>query len=85
MNHYAKGCHAGSYQKMRYVKEKKPVHRLSSAEESDSDGSSGRIVVGKLAKEGITVRVKIEGRKFPETINLATDIGVTKTILTKPN
>ena len=86
LNHYAKACHAESYHKTRFSKENQSVHRLSSAEESDSDESSSRIVVGKLTKEGITVKVKIGGRKFPgepRMANLATDTGVTKTILNR--
>ena len=86
MNHYAKACRDEVVTKTK-MKYRRPVtRRLSSAEESDSEVSTNRIVVGKLADDGIMVTVAINGRKASmeaKQIQIATDTGVNKTILNR--
>ena len=58
--------------------------QVSSAEESDSEESSGRIVVGHLEdSRSIAAEITIQGllRKEPQKISLATDTGISKTLL----
>ena len=58
--------------------------QVSSAEESDSEESSGRIVVGHLEdSRSIAAKITIQGplRKDPQKISLATDTGISKTLL----
>ena len=57
----------------------RPTRRLSSAEESDSAESSGRIVVGKLEYHNITAKVTIQDMP----VLLTTDTGVSKTLLNR--
>ena len=81
MNHFAKACRAEPAYK---PKRRQPLSRISSAEDSDSDVSTNRIVVSKLSDEGISVKVLVNGQSNPQTpkeINMATDTGVSKTIL----
>ena len=86
MNHYAKACRAEVVTKTK-MKYRRPVtRRLSSAEESDSEVSTNRIVVGKLADDGIMVTVAINGRKASmeaKQMQIATDTGVNKSILNR--
>ena len=65
-------------------KRRNKVGKLSSAEESDSKESSRRSIVGKLGKEGIAAIIPINGTKShaeKRAMQLATDTGVTKTLL----
>ena len=57
---------------------------LPSAVESDSEESSGRIVVGKLESHSISAKIYIGSptpSNNPQLITLATDTGVSKTLL----
>ena len=60
--------------------------RLPSADESDSEESSGMIVVGKLESHSISAKVYIDSSSpsnIPQLITLATDTGVSKTMLNR--
>ena len=78
LNHFAKVCRAST------KKKKMSFGQVSSAEESDSEESSGRIVVGHLEdSRSIAAKITIQGplRKDPQEISLATDTGISKTLL----
>ena len=78
MNHFAKVCRAST------KKKKMTFGQISSAEESDSEESSGRIVVGHLEdSRSIAAKITIQGplKKDPQRISLATDTGISKTLL----
>ena len=73
----------GKKAKWNKSKRSNKVGKLSSAEESDSKESSNRSIVGKLGKEGIAI-IPINGTKRhaeKRAMQLATDTGVTKTLL----
>ena len=53
MNHFAEVCRATN-------QNKRTARRLSSADESDSEETSGRITVGKLNSKSISVKIKIQ-------------------------
>ena len=80
MNHQAKVCRS------RPNKKKNFFGHLPSADESDSEESSGRIVVGKLELHSISAEIYIYSpapSNNPQLINLATDTGVSKTLLNR--
>ena len=63
---------------------KQSFGRLPSADESDSEESSGRIVVGKLESHSISAKIYVDSltpSNKPQLITLATDKGVSKTML----
>ena len=78
MNHFAKVCHTTNQNKCT-------TKQLSSADESDSEEKSGRITIGKLDSKSISVNIKIrpfqDQTASTELFELATDTGVSKTIL----
>jgi len=81
-NHFAKVCRSKRSSRRRTTR------RLNSAEESDSDETSGRIVVGKLEGKSINAKVNIQGcdpnsEGTPHQLTLATDTGVSKTLLNR--
>ena len=75
MNHFARVCKSGK---------KVTFGQVSSADESDSEESSGRIVVGHLEDtQKLAASVKIKGSeesKF-QSVSLTTDTGISKTLL----
>ena len=77
MNHFAKVCRSNE-------KKRSPFGRLSSAENSETDEECGRVVVGKL-DSCIGAKVRVRGpscdESEAETIVLATDTGISKTLL----
>ena len=78
MNHFAKVCRAST------KKKKMSFGQISSAEGPDSEESSGRIAVGHLEDaRSIAAKITIQGplRKDPQEISLATDTGISKTLL----
>ena len=79
MNHFAKVCR--SFYK---GKNQSSFGQLSSADESDSEESSGRIVVGKLDSQTIGAKIKVQGplnTRHAVSLMLATDTGISKTLL----
>ena len=78
MNNFAKVCRAPT------KKKKMSFGQVSSPEESDTEESSGRIVVGHL-EDSRSIAAKITTqqplRKDPQKISLATDTGISKTLL----
>ena len=78
MNHFAKLCHTTN-------QNKHTTRGLSSADKSDSEETSGRITVGKLDSKSISVKIKIQPFQdhtaSAQLFELATDTGVSKTIL----
>ena len=59
---------------------------MSSAEESDSsDESSGRVVVGKVGSKSIAANVYVSGilGSEPMKLQVATDTGISKTVLNR--
>ena len=56
MNHFAKVCRSSSK-----GKKKSSFGELSSADESDSEESSGHIVVGKLDSQTIGAKITVQG------------------------
>ena len=69
-------------------KNKKKINfgQLSSAEDTDSEESSGRVVVGHLSSKSIAAKVNVTGlaRSNPgKKISLATDTGISKTLLNR--
>ena len=78
MNHYAEVCRS------RPNKEKNSFGRLRSADESDSEESSGRIVIGKLESHSISAKIYTDSLALsnnPQLITLATDTSVSKSLL----
>ena len=95
-NHFAKVCKSttsGSADKKKQrprresrKTKKSSFGQLSSAEDSDSEESSGRIVVGKLSTASIGAKISINGplhTNESKTITLATDTGISKTLLNR--
>ena len=91
-NHLSKMCRSKSTTKGRkdQKKGKKKKNRsfgqLSSAEESESEESSGRIVVGHLGSTNICAKIGVKGAESSsqyKMIDLATDTGISKTILNR--
>lgn len=80
LNHFARVCRAAHNKKSSFG-------QISSAEESDSEELSGRIVVGKLDSNTIGAKLVIQGTVYPcqppAAIFLATDTGVSKTLLNR--
>ena len=80
MNHFAEVCRATN-------QNKRTARRLSSADESDSEETSGRITVGKLNSKSISVKIKIQPFQdqtaSTQLFEPATDAGVSKTILNR--
>ena len=94
-NHLAQACRSKSEKNSskswknpkKGKKNRNPVRQLSSAEDSESESeSSGRIVVGHLKTKSIQAKVGIKG-KYPgstsKEIMLATDTGISKTLLNR--
>ena len=78
MNHFAKVCRSSSK-----GKKKSSFGQLSSADESDSEESSGRIVVGKLDSQTIGAKITVQGplnTHHAVYLMLATDTGLSKTL-----
>ena len=78
MNHFAKVRRAST------KKKNMSFGQVSSAEEWDSEESSGRIVDGHLEdSRSIAAKITIQGslKKDPQEISLATDTGISKTLL----
>jgi len=78
-NHFRRVCRSTAQKN-----QKSSFGQISSAEESDSDEPFNRIVVGKLGKSSISATVDVEGVLSPgkpTAINLATDTGISKTLL----
>ena len=92
-NHLSRACkyplrknHDDGRRKTRKNKKKINFGQLSSAEESDSEESSGRVVVGHLSSKSIAAKVNVTGlaRNNPgKKISLATDTGISKTLLNR--
>ena len=98
-NHFSKVCRIPGRNKQSNSKAKskqttprkgrKKRHsfgQLSSAEESESEESSGRIVVGQLSAKTICAKVDVCGTQSPDNdkcIELATDTGISKTLLNR--
>ena len=80
MSHFAKVYHTTNQNKCT-------TRWLSSADESDSEKTSGRITVGKLGSKSISVKIKIQPFQdqtaSAQLFELATDKGVSKTILNR--
>ena len=92
-NHLSKMCRSktnsnkgrGS-QKKGKKKKNRSFGQLSSAEESESEESSGRIVVGHLGSSSICAKIGVRGFETSSTqkiIDLATDTGISKTLLNR--
>ena len=81
MSHYAKPCRS------RPNKKNKSVGRLQSADESDSEQSSGRTVVRNLESRSIlSAKIYIGSpvpSNNPQQVTLAPDIGVSNTLLNR--
>ena len=78
MNYFAKVCRAST------KKNKMSFGQVLSAKESDSEESSGRIVMGHLEdSHSIAAKITIQGprKKDTQEISLATDTGISKTLL----
>ena len=80
MNHFAKVCCTTN-------QNKRTTRRLSSADESDSEETSGRITEGKLDSKSISVKIKIQPFQdltaSAQLFELVTDTGISKTILNR--
>ena len=79
-NHFAKVCKT----KKSDDKSSKSFGQVSSAEDSDSEESSGRVVVGKLDSNTIGAMVTASGplnSQAEQQMKLATDTGISKTLL----
>ena len=76
LNHFAKVCRS---------KKQTDVSQLSSAEDSDSSESSGRVIVGKVGSGNIGANIYVSGPEQSNStmMNLATDTGVSKTVLNR--
>ena len=100
MNHYAIVCKSatstqqGGNRKICLPHHSQPqkgykkttLGRPSSAEESESEESSGRVIVGKLDSRSIRAKLTISGTLLPDegqTTLLATDTGISKTLLNR--
>ena len=70
------------------MKAKTSFGQFSSAEESDSEESCHRVVVGKLDSNNISTTVSVEGMKNPgllAPIQLAADTRISKKLLNRTN
>ena len=79
MNHFAKVCRSSSK-----GRKKSSFGQLSSADESDSEESSGGIVVGKLESQTIGTKIPVQrplNTHHVVCLMLATDTGISKTLL----
>ena len=79
MNHFAKVCRSSSE-----GEKKSSFGQLSSADESDSEESSGSIVVGNLDSQTIGAKITVQGplnTHHAVSLMLATDTGISKTLL----
>ena len=80
MNHFAKVCCTTN-------QNKHTTSRLSNADESDSEETSGRITEGKLDSKSISVKIKIQPFQdltaSAQLFELVTDTGISKTILNR--
>ena len=80
MNHFAKVCCTTN-------QNKRTTSRLSNADESDSEETSGRITEGKLDSKSISVKIKIQPFQdltaSAQLFELVTDTGISKTILNR--
>ena len=80
MSHFAKVYHTTNQNKCT-------TRRLSSADESDSEKTSGRITVRKLGSKSISVKIKIQPFQdqtaSAQLFELAKGKGVSKTILNR--
>ena len=78
MNHFAKVC--------KTKQKSSNFGQVSSASESDSEESSGRVVVGKLNSSSISAKLSTQGPLNDaqmEDISFATDTGISKTVLNR--
>ena len=78
-NHFRRVCRSKGQKSI-------PLGQLSSAEESDSDESVKRIIVGKLSQGAISATVNVEGLLSPgnpTALQLTTDTGIFKTLLNR--
>ena len=78
MNHFAKVCRSSSK-----GKKKSSFGQVSSADESDSEESPGRIVVGKLDLRRIGAKITVQGllnTRHTESLMLTTDTGMSSNI-----
>ena len=98
-NHFSKMCRTSARNKQSSEKEKnrraapkkgrKKRHsfgQLSSAEESESEESSGRVVVGQLCTKTIGAKIDVCGVLSADggkRMELATDTGISKTLLNR--
>ena len=77
MNHFAKVCRSVGQKNQSFG-------QVSSAEESDSEESGGRVVVSKLDACGIGIKIYFAGlldeNQF-SALDLITDTGISKTLL----
>ena len=79
MDHFVKVCRSSSKGKT-----KSSFGQLSSADESDSEESSGHIVVGKLDSQTIGAKITVQGplnTHYAVSLMLATDTGISKTFV----
>ena len=80
MSHFAKVYHTTNQNKCT-------TRQLSSADESDSEKTSGRITVRKLDSKSISVKIKIQSFQdqtaSAKLFELAIETGVSKTILNR--
>ena len=80
-NHFAKVCRSTSHNL-----KKSSFGQISSADESDSEESSGRIVVEKLDSNSFGATITVEGTICPcrpAKMTLDTDPGISKTLLNR--
>ena len=92
-NHFSKMCRtkqANEKGLSKHPKKGKKKNRsfgqLSSAEESESEESSGRVVVGHLGSTTICAKINVNGMNSSsqgKVIELATDTGISKTLLNR--
>ena len=89
-NHLSKMCRSkqqdGRNRKPKKGKKKSSFGQLSSADESDSEEPSGRIVVGHLSSKSIAASIRVTGPKCTnegQMVKLATDTGISKTLLNR--
>ena len=77
MNHFAKAC--------RTNQNRRTTRRLSSAEDSDSAETSGRIVVGKFDTKSIKFKIQsvYTSNGMSKQLEHAIDTGVSKTIFNR--
>ena len=77
MNHFASACRFAQSKKTGNSKNR-TFGQISSAENTDSEESSGRIVVGKIGSNNIQAEISVNDL---DAISLATDTGISKTLL----